>query len=162
MNCCDCQGRFEGVRQPVNISVWVIGNHAVEVLIDHAERSADEVAIAVSKVGVVPSYQSFKAEAPILPKRNLAQQKVAQHIACEQVALGLGALRELLALDLIAERIENRLCAHDVAFALGHLRVIKQQPSVRGDLLGQRQLSGYQERRPVDAVEANDLLAHKM
>ncbi len=52
--------------------------------------------------------------------------------------------------------------AHDVAARLAHLVVLEQQPAVRENALRQRQVRGHQERRPVDGVEAHDLLADQV
>ena len=94
---------------------------------------------AVGKVGVVALHQRVEGKRAVLPEDDFAQQEIAQRIR--------------------AQHVEDGFRAHDVAARLRHLALFKQQPAVRHDRLGQRQARSHQERRPVHAVEADNLLA---
>ncbi len=85
------------------------------LILDHIQCSADQIPIPIRQIRVIPRHQRLEAEAAILPERNLAQQKIAQHIRRKQIALALRALRKLLAVHVLAEGLENRLRPHDVA-----------------------------------------------
>ena len=51
-----------------------------KILLDQIQCAADKVAIAIRKISVIASDHRIEAKAPILPKRNLAQKKIPQHI----------------------------------------------------------------------------------
>ena len=119
-----------------------LGNDAVEILADHGQRAADEVAVAVGEVGVVAGDEGVEGEAAVLAEGDFAQQEVAEDVGAENVEDGFGA-------DHVAARF-------------GHLRLFEEQPAVGDHGLGQRQAGGHQECGPVDAVEAGDLFADEV
>ncbi len=65
---------------------------AGEILVDHAQRAADEIAIAISEIGVIARDKRVEAETSVLPERDFAQQKIPQHIGGEKIALSFRAI----------------------------------------------------------------------
>ncbi len=142
---------FEGVERGRGCHGGVFGdvgiagrfrNDAAAVLMDHRQSAAGQVAEAVREIGVVAAHQGVVAEAAVLAEDYFAQQEIAQGVGAQHFVDGSGA--------------------HDVAAALAHLVVFKQQPAVGEDALGQRQVGGHQEGGPEDGVEADDFLADQM
>ena len=118
------------------------GHHPVEILHDHRQRAAHQVAIAIREIRVVALHKRIERERAILPEHDLAQQKVPQRV--------------------VAEHFNDGLRAHDISARLRHLRLLEQQPAVRDNLLRQRQARGHQKCGPVHAVEAGNLLADQV
>src|SRR6185437_4050734 len=98
-----------------------------------SECAADEIAVAIGKIGVVARDESVEAEAAVLAEGDFAKQEVAQHIGGEEIAFAFGAVWELLGVDVLAEGFEDGFRADDVALGLRHLGVVEEQPAVCGD-----------------------------
>ena len=136
---------FARAVSPISLIRWRvaplrrIGHLAFEIPPDHGQRAAGQIAQPIGQIGVVALHQRIEGERPILPEHDFAQQKIAQRVR--------------------AQHIENRFRAHNVAARLRHLALFKQQPAVRDDGFWQRQSGRHQKRRPVDAMEAHNLLA---
>src|SRR5438309_336035 len=109
---------------------------------DHGQGSAGEVAEAVGEIRIVALYQCVEAEAAILPEDNFTKQEVTQAVH--------------------AHHLLNRCGADDVAARLAHLVVLKEQPAVREDALGQVEPSSHQEGGPEYCVKANDLFSDEV
>ena len=133
------------------------GHQAVEVAADHRQRAAHQIPVAIRQIRVVALHQRVEREAAVLAEDDLAQQEVAQRVRPKEVLLGFGQVGFER-----AEAFQNGLRAHDVAARLRHLALFEEQPAVRVYGFGQRQTGGHQERGPVDAVEADDLLADEV
>ena len=112
---------------------------AAEVLDDHGDGAAQEVAEVVGEVGVDAGDEQLVGEIAVTAERELAQEVVTQRV--HTVALG-----EHDGVD-------------DVALRLRHLAAAEQQPAVAEDLLRQGHAHAHEHGRPDDGVEAHDLLA---
>ena len=123
-----------------NVRIAVGLRHlAVAILMDHAQRAAREIPESVRQVRVIPLHQRVVTEAAVLAEHDFAQQEIPQRIH--------------------SRHLRDRPRAHDVAAALAHLVLLKQQPSMREDPFGQREFGGHQERGPEDGMEPHDLFA---
>ena len=111
----------------------------VAVLGDHRQGALRQVAEVVGEIGVDPVDDRLVGVVAVLAERDLAQEEVAQLVD----AVGIGE----------RERIDH------VADRLRHLLAAVEQEAVPEDPLGQRQVRRHQEGRPVDRVEADDVLA---
>ena len=118
------------------------GHHAAAILLDHRHRAAEQIAQVVGKVGVDALHQRQLREVAVEAKRHLAEQEVAEHVAA-------------------IER-DHLVRIDDVALRLGHLLAVARPPAVRVHAGRRRQAEGQQHDRPDDAVEADDVLAHKV
>ena len=67
---------------------------AVEVFLDHRQRAADEVAVAVGEVGVVAGDEGVEAEAAVLAEGDFAEEEVAEDVGGEEVLFGFGGWGE--------------------------------------------------------------------
>jgi len=114
-------------------------HNSVKILPDHGQRPADEVAVAVGEVGVITLHQCVEREAAVLTEDDLAQQEIAQRVG--------------------SKHVKDGLCANDIAARLRHFALFEEQPAMSHDALRQWQSGGHENCRPVDAVEAGDLLA---
>ncbi len=112
---------------------------ALEISSNHGQRATSQITEPVCQVRVVALHQRVEGKRSILPKHNLAQQKIAQRIRTQHVEDGLGA--------------------HDVAARLRHLVFFKQQPAVSHNRFRHRQPRGHEKSRPIHAVESNDLFS---
>ena len=119
-----------------------IRHDAAVVFLDHRDRAADEVAQVVRQVVVQSLQKDFVGEDAVLPEGVLAQQEVLQRV------------------DAVAVDQDDRI--HDIALGLAHLAAVDQQPAVAEDLLRDRLIDAHEHRRPDDAVESHDLLAHQV
>ena len=120
-------------------------NAPITVTVNHRDRSVRQVSQIISKVRVVAVNQPFIGEIRILSEGRIAQQIVAQGVVAGR-AEGI-------------ERIHNRVWIDHVALRLRHLVLLVVNPPVGKDGLGQRQTGSHQERRPVNRMEAQDVLA---
>ncbi len=166
----------DGARELVghlceSIAGWCreAGVCAFEILLDHRQRAADEVAVAVGEVGVVALDEGVEGEAAVLAEGDLAEEEVAEDVGGEEVLLVFPVLvaeRSAGPVDGLgleaAEGVEDGLGADDVAAGLGHLRLFEEEPAVGLYFLWQREAGGEQEGGPVDAVEADDLFADEV
>src|SRR6201982_4035849 len=134
--------RIPGVAGLLIESFRDFRNLSAAILMDHRDNAAGKVAEAVRQVSVVPCNQRVARKISILPKNNLAQQIEAQRI--------------------IAEHLHDRLGGRDVPFRLAHLLLLEKQPPMRDNLLWQRHSSRHQKRRPINRVETDNLLPHRM
>ncbi len=110
-----------------------------EVLVHHAERAVEEVAEVVRELAVEARQQGLVREVAVEPERHLAEHEVADRVRAE-----VGG--EL-------QRIDH------VARGLRHLLAVDGPPAVAEEEVRRAEPRGLQHRRPVDRVEARDLLA---
>ena len=132
--------RVEKLPVGVPVPALVHRHRAVEIAVDHGCDALDQVAEIVGEVAVDAVHHGAVREVAVIAERNLAQQEVAH-------------LVEPVALDHV-ERID------DVADRFRDLLALVGPPSVREDPLGRIDARAHQEGRPVDRVEAQDILAH--
>ncbi len=125
------------ISLPAAVRLW---NFAAKVTLDHRQRAAGQIAQTIGEVAVVTRDHRVVGKTAVLPEHNFAQQVVAQR--------------------LDAQHADDGARPHHVAARLAHLLAVKQQPSVRPDLFGQRQIRRHQKRRPIHRVKANNFLAH--
>ena len=116
--------------------------HAVEILLGHGDRAVDQIAQHVCKVGVDALADQLIGDHAVVCKRHLVQHIVAHRVHTEQA-------HQIVRIDHVTER-------------LGHLTLAHEQPRVAEYLLGQRLAERHQEDRPVDRVEADDVLADQV
>ncbi len=88
------------------------------------------------------SRKASSEKLPSVPDGLLAQEEVAHGVGAELVEVG--------------PRV------HDVAQGLAHLVRVLHPPAVAEDVLGQGQARAHEEGRPVDGVEAQDVLADEV
>ena len=115
---------------------------AVAVARHQRQRALRQIAQVVRQLDVDARNDRLVAHAAIGAERLLAQQEVAHLVEAE-------GRDQLPRLDDVAER-------------LAHLLALDDPPAVGGDPLRQRQPGRHQEGRPVDRVEADDVLADEM
>ena len=135
-------GKGVGQRQERTVvlrELTVLGHPPLAILGDHRERALGEVAKPVREIGRVARDDRLVAVIAVAAEGHLAQHEVAQGID----AVGGDEV----------ERVD------DVAERLRHLLAPRQQEAVPKHAFGERQPSRHQEGRPVDRVEANDVLA---
>ena len=113
--------------------------HAAEGLADHRQRALRQIAEVVGEVGVDAVDDRLVAVIAVLAERHLAQEEIAELID----AVGVGH----------RERIDH------VADRLRHLLAAVEQEAVREDALRHLDAGRHQEGRPIDRVEADDVLA---
>ncbi len=111
----------------------------VAVLGDHRQRALRQVAEVVGEVGIGAVDDRLMAVVAVLAERHLAQQEIAH-------------LVEAVVLDQ-RERVD------DIADRLRHLLAAVEQEAVAEHALRQFDARRHQEGRPVDRVEAHDVLA---
>ena len=61
-----------------------------------------------------------------------------------------------------AEMIDQIISIDDIASRLGHFIIAKQHPGMTEDLLGQRKAQSQQHDRPVNGMEADNVLANQV
>ena len=106
---------------------------------DHRQRALRQIAEIVGEIGIDAGDDRLVAVIAVLPERHLAQEEIAQRID----AVGVGE----------RERIDH------VADRLRHLLAAVEQEAVAEDAARHRDAGRHQEGRPVDRVEAHDVLA---
>ena len=116
-----------------------LGPLAAEVAVDHRHRPVDEVAEVVGEVGVVAADERVPGDVGVAVERDLAQRHVAGPVG--------------------SERRDHGVRVQEVAAALAHPLALDQQPAVDPDVLRGLEAGGPEHRRPVDRVEAGDVLA---
>ena len=136
------QQRMGGTQQrPVRVGQLARLRHlAVAVLGDHRQHALGQVAVVVGQVAVDAMDHGAVREVAVVAEVDLAQQEVAHLV--ETVAL-----HDLGRHDDVAER-------------LGDLLALAGPPAMGVDAARRRDPGGHQEGRPVDRVEAQDVLAH--
>ena len=115
---------------------------ALAVARDQRQRALRQVAEVVRQLDVDPRDQRLVRQRAVAAERLLAQQEIAHLIEPE-------GRHQLPRLDDVAER-------------LAHLLAVDRPPAVRGHPLRHRQPGGHQERRPVDGMESQDILADEV
>ncbi len=116
--------------------------HAAQLLVDHGQRALRQIAEIVGEVGVDAVDDRLVAVVAVLAERHLAQEEIAELID----AVGVGH----------RERIDH------VADRLRHFLAAVEQEAVREDAARHLDAGRHQERRPIDRVEAHDILADHM
>ena len=106
---------------------------------DDRQRALRQVAEIVGEVGIDARHDGVVAVIAVLAERHLAQQEIAQRI--DPVGVGKG------------EGID------DVADRLRHLLAAVEQEAVAEDVARHVDAGRHQEGRPIDRVEAHDVLA---
>ena len=117
-------------------------NNAAEILLGHGNRAVDQIAEHICQIRVNALADQLVGEYTVIRERHLVQNVVADGIHTEQA-------NQIVRIDNVAER-------------LGHLAVADQQPRMTEYLLRQRLAERHQEDRPVDGVEADDILADQV
>jgi hypothetical protein len=115
---------------------------APAVPLDQRQRPLRQVAQAVRQFAVQPVDQGFAREVAVVAERHLPQQEVAQRVQ--------------------AEFLDQRQGVDGVAEGFGHLLPLDGPPAVREYPPRRRDPRGLEEGRPVDRVEADDVLADEM
>ena len=129
-------GRVEGARagRPRQAPVAVAR--------DHRRRPGDEVAEVVRELGLVALTEAVERDVAVLPERHLSRTPEADRVGAVDV-------------DQI-ERVDR------VAQGLRDLLLVDVQVAVHEELAGRLVAGREQQRRPVDAVETEDVLAEEM
>ena len=115
------------------------GPDAVEVAAGHRQRPVHEVAEVVGQVGVVATHEAGPGDVAVPVEGDLAKHRVAGPVP--------------------AERGDHVDRVEEVAAALAHPLALCEEPAVHPDLARQRQAGAHEHGRPVDGVEAVDVLA---
>ena len=109
---------------------------------DHRQRALRQIADVVGEIGVHAGDDRLMRIAAVLAERDFAQEEIAHRV--EPVG------------------VDHRLRADDVADRLRHFLAAVEQEAVHDDLFRHGQSGRHQEGRPVDGVEARDVLADHM
>ena len=117
-----------------------------------AERPSEEVAEVLAEVGVVSLDHGGEVEVAVLPERDGAEELVAEHVGAGRVAASDGA----------PEGVGDRDGVDRVAERLAHLLPAEREKTVREHGRREPDPRAHEERRPVDGVEADDVLADEM
>ena len=115
------------------------GDHAVKVLLGHRMGAADKVAKVVGKVGVIAVDNVLVGDAAVGGVGHLGEGKVADAVHAK-------VLGQLIGIN-------------DVPARFGHLVRARIEPRVAKDLFRQGEVKRHQKDRPIDGVEAEDVLA---
>ena len=117
-------------------------NLAVAILGDHGQNPLSQIAQIIRQIGIDAVDHAFLGKRPIIAIGHFAHQEIAHLIQ--------------------PEFTNNRLGRDDIAQGFGHLLAFDIQKTVPKHPLGQRQVCGHQEGRPVNRVEPHDILADDM
>ena len=137
------QGQRHGLELLVNrLGLAGLHDFAVKVLVVHGDGTVDQVAQDICQVGVDALHHHLIGQHTVICERDLVQ-------------------------DVIAHRVHTKVPdkvvgIDDVARGLGHLAVADQKPRMAEDLFGQFLAQRHEEDRPIDGVEADDILADEM
>ena len=124
------------------------GDDAVEILLGHRVRAADQVAEVVGKIHIIAQQHVGIGDTTVLIVGHFGKREVTHAIHTE----GLGKL----------------VCVDHIAAGLGHLHVLARgllslllcgvEPRMAKHLLGQRNIQCHEEDGPVDGMEAQNIL----
>src|SRR5215831_20264199 len=109
---------------------------------DHRRRSRDEIAEVVRELALVTLVERVDRGAPVLSERNRSKRPEPHRVAAVDID-------EIERVDHVAERLRD-------------LPVVEEQIAVDEQLLRHFIPGREEQRRPVDAVEAQDVLAEEM
>ena len=115
---------------------------AVKILLGHGDGAVDQIAQHVCQIRVDALADQLVGDHAVVGKGHLMQHIVAHRVHAEQA-------HQIVRVDHVAER-------------LGHFALAHEQPRMAEHLLGQRLAQRHQEDRPVDGVEADDVLADQV
>ena len=118
-----------------------VGDRAPPVPLHHGQAAVGEVAEDVAQL-VITGQEAVRRVRCVVAGGHLPHQVPADGVGPVQ-------LPEV-------ERV------HHVAQRLGHLGIAHDPPAVREDLAGQGQARAHQQRRPVDRVRGENVLAHEV
>ncbi len=134
---------LEPVLTPVRVRHSRPGRHApVAVALHHRQRARHQVAQVVGQVGVVARHERAVGVVPVLAERALAQEEVTHRVG--------------------AVLLQQRHRVDHVARGLAQLLAVLGQVPVGVDARRHRHAGRLEHGRPVQAVEADDLLAHQV
>ena len=131
--------RHVGIVVALHVRAHRGGHDAVEILLDHRDRAAGQIAERIRQVTGVPLFEALPREVAVAVERDFAQQYVAECIGA-------------VAVDGFAE-VELH------AGALGKALTAQLYEPMRPHLLRQRQPRRFQHGRPDHDVKARDVLA---
>ena len=117
-------------------------NYAVEILLRHSVRTADEITEIVGKVVVVSRYNALVGNRAIVGIRHLGECIISYTVNTEY----LGKL----------------ISKHDVTARFAHLISSEIKPRMTKDLFGKRKLKCHKENRPINSMESQNILAYNM
>ena len=118
------------------------GQYAVEVFLDHRNGPADQVAQVVCQICVHPGQEGFVGVVSVGTEGHFPHQVIAERIHAVTCNDGAGI--------------------NHIALGFAHPVSAEQQPAVAEHLFRQRQAQGMQHNRPVNRMEAHDLLTHQV
>ena len=130
-----------GVDAAVVVDVFIFHKTA-EILVAHRDRAVHKVAQRVGELGIHALDHELPGDDAVIFKRHLVQAEVADRVHAEDIGKVV--------------RVE------DVALRLGHLAAGLQEPRMAEDLLRKRDIQRHQKDRPVDRMEADDILADEV
>src|SRR3972149_12077590 len=110
-----------------------------EIAGGHRDGAIDEVAEVVGEIGVVAAHEGVPAHVAVAVESDLAQQDVTGAVG--------------------AQHVDDRVRVQEVAAALAHALAPYEQPAVDPDLARRLDARTPEHGRPVDRLEARDVLA---
>ena len=119
-----------------------LSHNAVKILVAHGDRAVHEISERVCKVGVGALRHKLPRDYAVVIVRHLVKHEISRRVHTEDV--------------------DQIVCVDDVALGLAHLVATLQKPRVSEHLLRKRNVQRHQEDRPVNRVEADDVLADQM
>ena len=134
--------RLEIVVDSVLIRHVLVHDLAAEILVAHRNRAVHKVAERIGKLGVPSLDHEVVGDHTVILKRHLVDAEIADRIDIEYIGEIVGV--------------------NDISLGLRHLAAGLQEPRMTEDLLRERLAERHQEDRPVNGMEADDVLADKV
>ena len=113
-----------------------------KVFVAHGDGSVDQVSESVGQVGVDALRDEFPGDHAVVLIGHLMYDEIADCVHAEDI-------HEVIRID-------------DISLGLGHFLTALQKPGMTEDLLGKFHAESHQEDRPVDGMEADDILADQV
>ena len=113
-----------------------------KIFVAHGDRALHKVSERVGKVRIDPLDKQFPGDDTVVLVRHLMQHEITDSIHAEEI-------NEIVGIN-------------DVAFGFAHLLAALQEPRMSEDLLRKRFTERHQENRPVNGMEADDILADEV
>ena len=119
----------------------VLGN-ASEIFVAHGDCTVHEIAHCIGKLGVHALDHQLPGDDAVIFKRHLVKHEVTDRVDAEY--------------SCQIVRVDN------ITLGLAHLAAALEQPRMTEDLLRKRNIQRHKEDRPVNSMEANNVLTDQM
>ena len=125
-------------------------HRTAEILIRHRNRTVHQITESIRQIRIQPLYHQLPADDSVIIERHLMQHKITDGIHAEEG-------NQIIRIQHIPPGF-----AHLHALAVCFLRIGLKKPRVSEYLLRQRKPQSHQHDRPVDRMEAENILSDQM